>query len=227
MAIPDNLEKAYLEIEGGQRMKCWFNPKEYTITKSNKWTWKPVVGAGLPAGQFGGGDPLKLSLDLLFDDSDREEGDVREVTDALFAAMGVDKKFASGKNSGRPPTITFGWGTVTSFKAVCDSLSVQYLLFRPNGTPVRAQAKISLVQVEPKVDQGKGKGGGGKPQNPTTRGVAGMRTHVVRDGDSIQSVAHSAYGDPTLWRRIAEANDIDDPLSLPRGSVLTIPTLPE
>jgi nucleoid-associated protein YgaU len=48
---------------------------------------------------------------------------------------------------------------------------------------------------------------------------------VVRDGDSLQSVAHNAYGDPTLWRRIAEANGIDDPLSIPRGTVLSIPTL--
>ena len=49
---------------------------------------------------------------------------------------------------------------------------------------------------------------------------------MVRDGDSIQSVAHTAYGDATLWRRIAEANGIDDPMSLPRGTVLSIPTLP-
>ena len=56
--------------------------------------------------------------------------------------------------------------------------------------------------------------------------MPGLVTHVVRDGDSIHSVAHTAYGDATLWRRIAEANGIDDPLSLPRGTVLSIPTLP-
>ena len=82
---------------------------------------------------------------------------------------------------------------------------------------VRAKAKISLLQAEPTVGKG--------PQNPTTRGTAGLSTHVVRDGDSLQSVAHDAYGDPTLWRRIAEANGIDDPLSIPRGTVLSIPTL--
>ena len=142
---------------------------------------------------------------------------MRGITNALFAAMAVDSKYASGKNSGRPPTFEFGWGSTTTFVAVCDSLSVQFTMFRPNGTPVRAKAKISLLQAEPTVGKG--------PQNPTTRGIAGQRTHVVRDGDSIQSVAHQAYGDPTLWRRIAEANGIDDPLSLPRGTVLSIPTL--
>jgi nucleoid-associated protein YgaU len=217
MAIPDNLSKAYVEVEGGERIECWFNPAEYTITKTNKWTPEKVVGADVPTVQFGGSDAQKLTLDLLFDAADHEAGDVRGITNALFAAMAVDKKFASGKNSGRPPTIRFGWGSTITFEAVCDSLSVQFTMFRPNGTPVRAKAKISLLQAKPKVGKG--------PQNPTTRGAAGLSTHVVRDGDSLQSVAHQAYGDPTLWRRIAEANGIDDPLSLPRGTVLSIPTL--
>lgn len=218
MAIPDNLTKAYLRLESGEQIDCWFNPAEYTISKSNKWTVKPVVGQGMPTAQFGGGDAQKLTLDLLFDDADRPDGDVRGITNSLFAAMSVDKAYASGKNSGRPPMIEFGWGATTTFKAVCDSLKVQFLLFRPNGTPVRAKATVSLIQAEPTVGKG--------PQNPTTRGVAGLRTHVVRDGDSIQSVAHSAYGDATQWRRIAEANGIDDPMRLSRGTVLSIPTLP-
>lgn len=226
MAIPDNLARAYIDVEGGRRIDCWFNPQQYTISKSNKWKVDPVVGAGLPKAQFGGGDAQKLTLDLLFDDSDRQDGDVREITDALFEAMAVDKSLASTKNSGRPPVLTFGWGATTTFKAVCDSLSVQYLLFRPNGTPVRAQAKISLLQVEPKVSKA-AQGTGGRPQNPTTRGAEGVRTHVVRDGDSIHGVAFAAYGDATLWRAIAETNGIDDPMRLRRGTVLSIPTLPE
>jgi nucleoid-associated protein YgaU len=218
VAIPDNLTKAYLKIEGGQQIDCWFNPAEYTISTANGWKPEKVVGEGMPKAQFTGGEPQKLKLELLFDDADRADGDVREITNSLFAAMAVDKAHASGKNSGRPPMMEFGWGSTTTFKAVCDSLSVQFLLFRPNGTPVRAKATISLLQAEATVGKG--------PQNPTTRGIEGLRTHVVRDGDSIHSVAHSAYGDATLWRRIAEANGIDDPLSVPRGTVLSIPTLP-
>ena len=49
--------------------------------------------------------------------------------------------------------------------------------------------------------------------------------HRVRDGDSLPSIAYDAYGDPTQWRTIAEANDIDDPLRLRRGSELSIPRL--
>ena len=38
-------------------------------------------------------------------------------------------------------------------------------------------------------------------------------------------IAYAAYGDPTRWRLIAEANGIDDPLRLRRGTPLTIPRL--
>jgi nucleoid-associated protein YgaU len=39
----------------------------------------------------------------------------------------------------------------------------------------------------------------------------------------LQSIAYQAYGDATRWRPIAEANGIDNPLRLRRGSELTIP----
>jgi hypothetical protein len=226
---PKGLQRAKLEIEGGVTIQCWFNPKEYTVSKSNEWTIKPVVGKGLPAAQFGGGQARELSLDLLFDASDDPDYSVRAVTDDLFRAMEISPDMAgsSGKNSARPPYITFVWGETVSFTAVAKQLSVQYLLFRGDGTPIRAQAKLSLVQVEPARDATSKSNRSATqppPQNPTTRGLTGTRTHVMRDGDSLQSIAYAAYGDATRWRLIAEANGIDDPMRLPRrGEALAIP----
>src|SRR5262249_13132252 len=152
------------------KLECWFNPKEYTIQKQNQWKVDPVVGTALPTAQFGGGQPRKLSLDLLFDASDSDL-DVSSVTDRLFKMMEVNKARGSGggKNSGRPPMVTFTWGGTVTFKAVADSLSVQYTLFRPDGSPIRAQAKLSLIQVEKAQDKSGGKGNNPKGPNPTTR----------------------------------------------------------
>src|SRR5262249_15794245 len=105
-----------------------------------------------------------------------------------------------------------------------DSLSVQYTLFRPDGTPTRAQAQLSLIQAERAMDKSS-KGGGGKPQNPTTRAQPGLGSHTVHDGDSLASIAFAHYRDPTRCRAIAEANGIDDPLHLKRGTVLSIPRI--
>ncbi len=222
-------ELASLEIEGDDDpIACWFNPKEYTIAKQNQWKVDPVVGTALPSAQFGGGQPRKLTLQLFFDSTDSQSLDVTDVTQKLFNMMEVQASLGSGsgRNSGRPPMVTFVWGSTVSFKAVADNLSVQYTMFRADGTPVRAQAQLSLIQAERAMDKSS-QHGSAAPQNPTTRAQPGLGSHTVQDGDSLASIAFHHYRDPTRWRAIAEANGIDDPLHLKRGSVLSIPKIDE
>jgi contractile injection system tube protein/LysM domain-containing protein len=222
MPTPTGFQQAKLVIEGSDPLTCWFNPNEYSITKSNNWTIAPVVGSSLPTAQFGGGNARELTLDLLFHAD--PDGDVTPVTDQLFAMMEVDSSLtSSNRNQARPPTVTFAWGTYTSFDAVCRNLSIQFTLFRPDGTPIRALARLALVQVT--KDPNTPNGTPSAPQNPTTRATERLRAHVVREGDSLQSIAYSHYGDASRWRLIAETNGIDDPTRLPRGARLSVPLL--
>jgi hypothetical protein len=221
MADPTGFQKARLDIEGGERLECWLNPTQYSIAKANDWTTRPVVGTSLPQAQFAGGHARELALELLFDAT--PDGDVSTATDQLFKIMEVDQSLAAGGsgNQARPPSITLSWGAFTSFKAVCRHLHVQFELFSPDGTPIRALAAMTLVQVEKDA-----RSGGGTPapaQNPTTRADRRVRSHVVRDGDSLPLLAYQYLGDATRWREIAIASDIDDPLRLERGRRLEIP----
>jgi nucleoid-associated protein YgaU len=214
-------QHAQLDIEDGSTIFCWFNPTQYSISKSNNWNANPPVGKkkGPPKAQFGGGQPKELSLDLLFDASDSRKDLRRDVVDKLFTMMEPNERFADAqhKKSARPPKVTFTWGHQV-LDAVAKSVSVQYTLFNPDGKPIRAAVKLTLMEVPAggvEADQN---------QNPTTRGEV-LRTHLVRDGDTLQSVAYAAYHDATHWRVIADANGIDDPLVLARGRSLVIPRL--
>jgi hypothetical protein len=224
---PTGFQKARLEIENGGVIPCWFNPREYSVSKSNRWTVKTVVGAGLPRAQFGGGEARELTLELLFDATDAGQHTVRGITDRLFKMMEVDPSLSRGagthRNSGRPPYVTFVWGRTLSFKAVARQLGVQYTLFGIDGSPLRATAKITLVQVERAIDGTGGRVDQPPGQNPTTRSEPGVRTYVVREGDSLPSIAYASYGSATRWRPIALANRIVDPLDLPAGRTLLIP----
>ena len=51
--------------------------------------------------------------------------------------------------------------------------------------------------------------------------------HRVVNGDTLASVAYHEYGDPTLWRQLANFNRIDDPARIPLGSVLMLPSAAE
>lgn len=212
MPIPQGFQKAKLQVEGGgQPIECAFNPQSYTISKTNIWTFKPTQGLDAPKPEFGGGLPMSYKLSLLLDASlDGPEESVKDQANQLMQAM-------HGGGSA-PKFITFSWGSVSLPKAAPISMSIQYALFHPNGEPMRAFVELELAQAEQLTPLG-------KAQNPTTRGIAGMRSHTVRDGDSLPSIAYEAYGDATRWRTIAEANGIDDPLRLRRGSDLTIPRL--
>jgi nucleoid-associated protein YgaU len=226
--MSESFVNAHLWIEGKGEINCRFNPKDFSVTKSNTWNPAKVKGNGLPAVEFGGGQPRELSVELLLDATHDSEGSIKGDAAKLLAMMEVEDKHDSGhaKNTARPPKVQLVWGGSTSFKAFAKSLSIQYTLFRPNGEPVRATVKLTLVQAEKAQDGSGGSQGSKKGQNPTTRALPALGAHVVRDGDSLPSIAYAAYGDPTRWREIAHANDIDDPLRLPRGANLSIPRGP-
>src|SRR5215210_3760502 len=223
MPIPPEFQKASLKIEGGPQLDVYFNPQEYSISKSNQWTYEKVTGTALPPAQFAGGNPREMTLSLLLDASLSKDGDVKGMTDELFKMMEVPGGQSAGSPSAVPPFVTFQWGSVVPFKAVCTSLSVAYKLFRPNGLPIRADVKLALKQAE--TASTASSTGANRGTNPTTRANAGHGVHTVKDGDSLPSIAYEAYGDATAWRAIADANGIENPLALRRGRALSVPRL--
>jgi hypothetical protein len=211
MAVPQGFQNAKLQIEGGDTIQCAFNPETYTISKTNVWTYKPNQSKDWPDPEFGGGLPMTYKLTLLLDTSlQGPDQTVKDQANALMKAM-------HGAGSA-PKFIIFSWGSTKLPKAAPLSISIQYALFHPNGDPMRAFVDLELAQAEDTSPPG-------QAQNPTTRGTAGLRSHIVQDGDSLHSIAYESYGDATRWRPIAEANGIDNPLALRRGSTLTIPRL--
>ena len=213
--LPANFVRAYIEIDGGEKLDCYFNPTEYSIAKTNSWEAEKVNGKSSPNQKFTSGTPRKMELSLLFDQSfPPYKKTVGEATALLLDAMEVPSGQEPGTPTSAPPFITFGWGKLM-FKGACTSLTCTYKLFSPEGEALRADVKLSLTQTgEPP-----------KGQNPTTRATAGFGVHRVRDGDTLPSISYRAYGDATKWRLIAEANDVDNPLHLRRGSSLSLPSL--
>jgi hypothetical protein len=212
---PAGFTKAKLNIDGGVTLECYFNPTEYSISKSNDWKYKSITGTSFSPPEFGGGQPRQIELSLLFDQTfPPYTMPVRDSTAALLDMMEVPSGKSGGSPTAVPPFVTFEWGRLV-FKGACTSLSVTYKLFQPNGDPIRADVKLTLKQAEEAP----------KGQNPTTRAAAGYGVHRVRDGDTLPSISYQAYGDATRWRLIAEANGVDNPLHLRRGAALSLPRL--
>jgi len=215
--------KAEIKIDGGATLECYFNPTEYSLSKSNEWKYKPVTGTSFTEPEFGGGQPRQMELSLLFDQSfPPYKMTVRAATAALLDAMEVPSGKSGGTPTAVPPFITFQWGALI-FKGAMTSLTCAYKLFRPDGEPIRADVKMTLKQAE--AASTASSTGANRGTNPTTRANAGHGVHTVKDGDSLPSIAYDAYGDATTWRAIADANGIENPLHLRRGRALSLPRL--
>ena len=211
-----------VSTESGERVKCLFNPKEYTFSKQNNWK-DQQTGKNVPQIEFGGGQPATLQMELFFDtyahfkSSGAPPKDVRkEYTDKIWKLMIVDPKLTDAKNKkGRPPKVIFSWGQTWLFKAVITSITQKFTMFIADGTPVRATLNVSFRQVEDE--------GALARQNPTSGGVGGERIWTVNEGDTLGLIAYREFGDATRWREIADANQLTRVRRLRPGTVLVIP----
>ena len=60
--------------------------------------------------------------------------------------------------------------------------------------------------------------------SPTSGSRPGIRIHTVTEGETLHSVAWAEYRQARYWRGLAAFNGIDDPLRLPSGTTLLLPS---
>lgn len=152
-------------------IKCMFNPREYTITRSIDWENQSNDTSEAGNKVFKGGGPAQLSLELFFDTYGiRKQGssqveDVRKYTEKLWALTKMEEKNQS-PNANKsvkkllPPKVLFQWGGTWHFAAVIKNIEQQFTLFMPDGTPVRSVVKVTLEQADTETHfYGKKQGG--------------------------------------------------------------------
>lgn len=212
-AIREGLVAARLEILTPQvkepLIPLRFNPTEYQLQKSNNFAEIGIPGLESPPIQFVRGAAEKLTLEALADTSDTLE-DVREkYVNKLRNLLRLNSELHA------PPIVAFSWDTQV-FKGVLESLNIAYVLFSPDGVPLRARLSIALKEYRPAAIQYK--------ETPTLSPDFD-KSFVVRRGDTLSGIAAQVYRDPSRWREIARANGIVDPRRLRPGDTLRLPRL--
>jgi nucleoid-associated protein YgaU len=191
----------------GDRIDVLFNPTEYRLSKSNQFAEVAIPGLKAPLLQFSRGNAHVLSMQLFFDTY--EQGtDVRAFTSQITGLLKIDPKLHA------PPVCVFCWGKL-QFVGVLERAEQRFTLFLSNGVPVRATVDISLKEFCL----------GEEREAVKLESANYAKRYVVRRGDTLSGIAGREYGDPALWRPIAEENAIDDPLALQPGQVVVIPAI--
>lgn len=139
-------------------------------------------------------------------------------TKPLKPSDNKDLKDGKKKAETAPPELTFTWGTAfTGLQCHLTKVTAKFIRFEPSGEPTAAVVDMTLTEVPTSI----------LGQNPTSGGLAPIRGHLVRAGDSLPSIAFATYGHARYWRSVALANDIDDPMRVRPGTMLRLPTMAE
>jgi hypothetical protein len=221
--LSGELAKAEIKVcdggKAGQTVQCMFRPKEYTVKKTNKWEPGKTKGKDVPSLEFKGGGASSLTMELFFDTYENGKDVRKEYTNKIWELMAIDGKLTNRTTlKGRPPMVQFQWGPVISFKAVITDITQKFTMFKADGTPVRATLTVTFQEAE--------KPGTYPFQNPTTGSKPGYKIRIVKEGDSLDWIAHEEYGNPALWRLIADSNNLENPMKLSPGQTLSITPAP-
>ena len=224
MLTGGQLRKAVLRVIDGdpetRELEFMYNPAEFTTAKSANWNRPQQKGAG-SAGkpQFTGAGPQTVQMEIWFDAWDAKDADVTTCIKTLFEWTRPTKQSIQ-KKLPRPPVLGFVWGSnsvIKDLQVFLKTVNAKYVLFKPDGTPIRASATITLEEVPEEPAK----------QNPSSGSLESRRSRLVAEGDSLQSVAYHEYGDAALWRGLAAFNAIDDPMRVAAGARILVPTIDE
>lgn len=219
----------------GNSIEALFNPNQFSLNRTVKWETQYTAGAeaGFSWQEFRSASPQTLGINLFFDTYESHAGkltlghlashvlpgsslflspeatSVKEYTDQIAELAEINQELH------RPPLCKLTWGQFEIFRGVLNKLNLQFTMFMPDGMPVRATADCSFTEYLTE----------GVTRSRELHSADVPKTHLVRDNETLHSIAAQKYNDPTRWRHIARANGIVNPRTVKPGTVLIIPNL--
>lgn len=206
------------------------NPESYSIDYKFKFA-ESGQGKGTSGKQlkYESTEPLEMSFEFLFDGTGIIDGELRSqkgnppIVNGLVQDSIVDsiKKFKQvlleyKGDAHEPRHLKLVWGDGFIFKGRATEVSINYKLFKPDGTPIRAVAK---VKIKSSVED-------------TKRALLEDKksadlTHVrqVKAGDTLPLMCEQIYGDPKYYLQVAQINGLSNFRLLKPGMDLLFPPL--
>jgi LysM repeat protein len=215
------LEKALItNNDTGQSVPVLFNPSDYTLAYDINYAQAAVPGLTIPILQFVNGNTPSLEMEFFLDTYEQNM-----VNGRVLNAAGDDvRKFSSqisdlmvpNQSTHAPPILVFTWASL-SFTCVLARLTQKFVMFLPDGQPVRARLQATFHGFD----------NGATESKEVKRQTADYsKLHIVAQGETVSSIAARVYNNAQLWRPIALNNGIADPVALTPGQQLLIPQLP-
>ncbi|MBT3385303.1 MAG: LysM peptidoglycan-binding domain-containing protein [Prolixibacteraceae bacterium] len=212
------------EVSEGE-FKTLLNPENYTFKYKIEQNEEQASGTSASATRFNKALPEDLDLTFVFDrtgvitdygaagtDDDKtykDEG--RGVIDDIEKFKHVIFDYNGDEH--RPNFLIISWGSLL-FKGTLSEMDITFKLFKPNGTPLRAQAQAKFkgfVEDNLRVAF----------ENNSSPDLTHVRT--VKEGDTLPLMSFRIYGDSKYYIEVARINKITNFRKLNVGQRIFFP----
>lgn len=220
------------KVPGLEPYEVLINPESYTITYGTSSSDQTAQGSSEIRSAFKNRLPQTLSFKFLFDGTGvikKDQGLLAGLASGLaipgvnasppdVAKMLSDFKkvvYDYDSTTHQPPYVQLQWGLLL-YNCKLTSMTISFKLFKPDGTPLRAEADCSFQGV---INEEKLAG----IENRQSPDLTHIRT--VKEGDTLSLMCYREYGDSKYYYQVAQFNGLNNFKVLVPGTRLLFPPL--
>jgi hypothetical protein len=202
-------------VEADDSYEALINPETYTLAYKLKYAESQGQGTSGKQLKYEGTEPAEMSFEFLFDNTGIIDGEPRtSVADDIAHFRSVLIEFKGDAHE--PRHLKLVWGEKSIFKGRVTALDITHKLFRSDGTPIRATAKVTF---KASIEEEKRAAEEDKHSPDLTQ------VRRVKRGDTLPQLCFEVYGDPRRYLQVAAVNRLDNFRTLLPGAVLRFPPI--
>lgn len=202
----------------GEPFSVWINPASYSHQTAVTYNDRQAQGSSGPSPEFNRIADEKISFDLIFDATGvipppPGQSYTHGIADGIKTFTALTAQMNGTIHS--PNYLILAWAQL-QFQCVLTSMNINYTLFMPDGTPLRAKVAVAFRSYTSEVQLA-------KKQGKTSPDV----THIVtvNAGDTLPLLCHRIYGDSGYYHQVARVNGLLDFRDVAPGTQLLFPPL--
>jgi phage tail protein X len=195
----------------------WINPSSYTRNTRIKYNDRQAQGSSGPSPVFNRVGSEDLSFELIFDATGvvplppGQTAYVHGVADGVGQLVALTSRLNGTIHS--PNYLILAWAQL-QFTCVLTSMKINYTLFMPDGTPLRAKVAVSFQSFLSESQRAK-----------AANKMSPDMTHLVTvtAGDTLPLLCFKIYGDSGFYMKVAAFNGLANFRDIAPGTQLLFP----
>ena len=195
------------------------NPESYTENLKVEYEKKKGQGNQGTNPKYTATSPKELKLDFVLDGTGTVEGyeaSLKELPVPEQITRFLGTVYSVNGTIHQPNRLKINWGEHLVFDCVLSGVDINYTLFKPDGTPIRAKLSatfLNYIEEEKRV----------KEQDNNSPYL----THVfpLRGGETLAYKAYEIYGATNYYLQVARANELTSFRNVQEGRELVFPPI--